>query len=471
MRRLVILVCAVYALLLCTVDAWAAAAAAAERDALPSLDQLIRQFETAALAPRQRVLIKRRHPVRTYIDVRPDGADAPYREHILRAAEDISREAETPVSIVASSEEALLEIVFAGPVEIAAKLRAAYGATPWNENEAWAPCTFVYTFVRLDYVFINTEHRSAPDVSCVYAMMYQVMGFPDTACHYRPSLLCADDSPVGLTRGDRLLMRALYDPRLIDGMEIDVARPIAHVVLAEVYAEELGGGRKVAAWGETPTLGQIIRQFESIVFLDEGFASYKEARVRKWLTPIRMRIASEPAGVGNRFMSDVLAALAEFSRDSGLSIRVAEPGEHVNFDLLFADRQVYVQSWIDTGDSRRQAEVLAKLPCHGVVERRDRSGPIAYAAVYIGVFVGEPLVRSCILEEIYNALGPMNDACRFRPSIVCEDDSLEALSLGDRLVLKALYHPRISRGDSIKNAMPTAREVLERLYAETIGPR
>ncbi|MSP52256.1 MAG: hypothetical protein EXQ91_07695 [Alphaproteobacteria bacterium] len=91
-------------------------AAAADNDTLPSPDRLIRQFEATAFypAPREPTLNKQRHPVRIYRALETEASDEPHRVHSARAADEIGREAATPISFVSTPDRETVEALIGG---------------------------------------------------------------------------------------------------------------------------------------------------------------------------------------------------------------------------------------------------------------------------------------------------------------------------------------------------------------------
>lgn len=68
---------------------------------------------------------------------------------------------------------------------------------------------------------------------CILEELFQMMGLPADACHYRPSVICEQDRVFDLTEADKILLRTLYDPRLKPGMTKAEAMPIARQIIAE----------------------------------------------------------------------------------------------------------------------------------------------------------------------------------------------------------------------------------------------
>lgn len=75
--------------------------------------------------------------------------------------------------------------------------------------------------------------------------------------------------------------------------------------------------------------------------------------------------------------------------------------------------------------------------------------------------------KMCIFEEIFQSFGLPADHWTYRPSLMCEADRhiIEPTEI-DRLLLKALYDPRLKAGMSEEEAMPIAAEILRELWPD-----
>ncbi len=82
-------------------------------------------------------------------------------------------------------------------------------------------------------IMIGTDIAPALRQHCILEELVQMMGLPNDACHYRPSLFCEDDHVMDLTHDDRILLKTLYDPRLTPGMTRAEVLPLAAKIIAE----------------------------------------------------------------------------------------------------------------------------------------------------------------------------------------------------------------------------------------------
>ena len=73
--------------------------------------------------------------------------------------------------------------------------------------------------------------------------------------------------------------------------------------------------------------------------------------------------------------------------------------------------------------------------------------------------------RHCILEEITQALGLMNDSTYFQPSIFNDHSRQQKLSPWDELVVRAHYDRRIRPGMVWRSAEPIVRDHFRRRLA------
>lgn len=82
-------------------------------------------------------------------------------------------------------------------------------------------------------IMVGTDIDEAMRRHCIVEEMVQMMGLPNDACHYRPSLFCEEDFVNSLTRRDIILLDVLYDDRLTPGMAQEDALPLARKLIGE----------------------------------------------------------------------------------------------------------------------------------------------------------------------------------------------------------------------------------------------
>ena len=84
---------------------------------------------------------------------------------------------------------------------------------------------------------IRAEHPDLVRQACIHEEMAQGLGLANDSLSARPSIFNDDDEFALLTTHDELLLKMLYDPRLIPGQSAEEARP----VVEEIARGLLGG--------------------------------------------------------------------------------------------------------------------------------------------------------------------------------------------------------------------------------------
>lgn len=225
----------------------------------------------------------------------------------------------------------------------------------------------------------------------------------------------------------------------------------------------------------------LVQNFIRIALYDEYDASsgtiiakQTPSRLRRWETPIRMNVvfgASIPLEQREADQSMVAGYATRLSALTGVPIRMGPSG--ANFHVLILNE-----------DERRTAapRLRALMPgipesAVGLITGMERSTfCVAFAfsgenSAYtqaIAVIRGEhpPLLRrSCVHEELAQAMGLANDSPAARPTIFNDDEEFALLTHHDELLLKILYDPRLRTGMTPEQARP----IVEVIAAELLG--
>jgi hypothetical protein len=228
------------------------------------------------------------------------------------------------------------------------------------------------------------------------------------------------------------------------------------------------------------TASDLVRNFERValydeytneagVFVEEQTASY----LRRWQKPVRIglhfgaSVSKEQRIKDKQLVSSFAARLAALT---GLNIRITNI-KNANFVMLFLNRD---EQKVDPG--LLSANVPQLLPS---IVREIETSPrnifcVAYALSnadsptdYSGAVVlvkaehANIMRRSCIEEEMTQALGLANDDPTIRPSIFNDDEEFALLTKHDETLLKMLYDPRLRVGMTPERARPLLRAVAE----------
>jgi hypothetical protein len=81
---------------------------------------------------------------------------------------------------------------------------------------------------------VRTEHPDLTRRACYHEELAQGLGLANDDPNARPSIFNDDEEFALLTNHDELLLKILYDPRLLPGMTADEARPIVQSLAQEL---------------------------------------------------------------------------------------------------------------------------------------------------------------------------------------------------------------------------------------------
>ncbi len=214
----------------------------------------------------------------------------------------------------------------------------------------------------------------------------------------------------------------------------------------------------------TPTPENVARQFEVAAFGNDFGVG--QDTMRRWPNePVVGWVDSEAARTSLALHDAFLkASMDDIAVATGLGWnRSAVRDDQVNFQIAVMPRRQFRQvqpTWVSAGD-----EINASLCLVHIATQRG-NGEVIGALVLIGADISERDQRDCILEEIYQAMGLPADACHYRPSVICEADTVFELTPADRLLLATLYDDRLRPGMDRATAIPIARAIIAERWSE-----
>ncbi|MDD2869075.1 DUF2927 domain-containing protein [Neomegalonema sp.] len=187
------------------------------------------------------------------------------------------------------------------------------------------------------------------------------------------------------------------------------------------------------------------RDFVDLTFRNEGGEA--RALLARWEGPARVRLAAEFAAEAP-FLD---AYLAELAAITGLEIRRAgalEPSE-IRIRAVRPSRFAEAAPGVLCGSQHAGDWRSLSAFRGGIVDIPADSSPARR--------------RICLIEEIAQLLGPVNDLERAPDSIFNDDGAHVALTPFDRLILRTLYAPEIQPGMSPEAARAGALAAMARL--------
>lgn len=213
----------------------------------PTLDQLARQFEAVALGhehgPALGFVQKWTDDVKIALFAAPGWDMGPYLRQIVQHMREIESLTGVRIKAATSLDTATLRFGFY-PTTDFAKMPGDPDDPYYREWVETSACIALAIGagdrsgrIMAGAIAIGTDISESQRRHCILEELVQVMGLPNDACHYRPSLFCEDDRVFAMTAADRLLLRALYDSRLPAGTPKAEAIPIARKLLAEMLPD------------------------------------------------------------------------------------------------------------------------------------------------------------------------------------------------------------------------------------------
>jgi hypothetical protein len=200
---------------------------------------------------------------------------------------------------------------------------------------------------------------------------------------------------------------------------------------------------------------EVIRGFNLTVFGAE-FAPFgiQSRYIRKFTGPVRFHII-------NLAKRDRTSPIRKFILSlnksiSGLRTQVINNPVSANFTVYVVDQADYVQIARDKVYRRSTAQVPGKCLVRSVFSR---TGIIRSDAVIVSDG-GESLFQRCMIEEILQGLGPLNEHPSLSESMFNDRSRHTSFTRFDRLILNMLYDNRIVNGASSESVQPILADVL-----------
>jgi len=185
---------------------------------------------------------------------------------------------------------------------------------------------------------------------------------------------------------------------------------------------------------------ELMDGFQKTVFGVEYGSAVAGGSVKKFDGAVRIRVVNLADKDRQREIAGFVSRLPRLVR--GLDIRMAAPGENPNFTVYVVDRADYVNTV--------RADVLGSThgaaPGQCLVRVYPSSLGIVRSTAVIVSDEGDSLFRRCMVEEILQGLGPMNDNAALYASVFNDRSRHDRFMPFDRAVVSMLYDRRIRPG-------------------------
>ncbi len=216
----------------------------------------------------------------------------------------------------------------------------------------------------------------------------------------------------------------------------------------------------------------LLRHFDTIAFGLE-FEKRPNPRVLKWARPMRIYIHElvELAPAQRKFIRQHMATLQKLT---GLDVAYTDRRKNANFIIVFsrnADRLKWMTRYLKppSAKERKFLRHIVRTSTCSAHFRHNRVNGISSVEIFIPVdlAMGRGRWAHCVVEETTQALGLPNDSDDVNPSIFNDRSNIQKIEPHDALLIRMLYHPRMTIGLPRKEAMKVAREILPGLRKET----
>ena len=141
---------------------------------------------------------------------------------------------------------------------------------------------------------------------------------------------------------------------------------------------------------------------------------------------------------------------------AGLNISTTGSAQKANFNLYVVDQADYVKVAREKVYKRPTAQIPGKCLVRSVFSR---AGIMRSDAVVVSDG-GESLFRRCMIEEILQGLGPLNEHSSLRESMFNDRSRHTKFTRFDRTILNMLYDRRIKNGATINGVQKLLPAVL-----------
>ncbi len=197
----------------------------------------------------------------------------------------------------------------------------------------------------------------------------------------------------------------------------------------------------------TYSMQELMDGFEKTVFgLEYRSWSWRPYQVKKFTGPVLFYVhnlsSRDRRNTVKRFIREI------GKRVGGLTTSVTNDKDAANFEVYVVDRGQYEP--VVKNDIYKNSR--ARVPGRCLVRVVSGRKGIKRSTAVIVSDEGEFLFRRCLVEELLQGLGPMNDNDDLTHSVFNDSSHHSRFTVFDQLILNMLYDPRIQPGMSKEQA-------------------
>lgn len=228
-----------------------------------------------------------------------------------------------------------------------------------------------------------------------------------------------------------------------------------------------GYGEAIGAQPVRWTARSVARDFDRLMFQTEWGASVP--LLLKWEKPVTVSLATPELAAYGAFLEDLLGRIRQAAPELDVSVT---NGPNADITLRSAPRAEMDEIAADALCFFIPHDVT--WPAFKALDARNAAGwdqisKLDKITVFIPAYSQPHEIRSCILEEVTQALGPGNDLRDLDDSIFNDDNAHIWPTSFDLLILRTLYSDQLRNGFDDNEANAKARDILraERLGVQT----
>ena len=199
----------------------------------------------------------------------------------------------------------------------------------------------------------------------------------------------------------------------------------------------------------------VIYGFNKTVFGSEFAPLGRQSRyIRKFRSPVKFYIHNRAKKNRRREARRFILSLNKSIR--GLKTRVVSNPDRANFHLYIVDRSDYNNTVRNIVYRRSSAPVRGRCMVRSIFTRFgiNRSDAVVVSNE------GKTLFRRCLIEEILQGLGPLNEDTSLKSSMFNDRTRHTKFTRFDRYILNMLYDKRLKSGDTQKSVQRLLPKVL-----------
>ncbi len=231
-----------------------------------------------------------------------------------------------------------------------------------------------------------------------------------------------------------------------------------------------------------PTVDELLKYFDTIVFQSEFDSVAPSVVVKKWMGPLRVGIRAfeetvidkdgrevrqlKRTKVKKTHIKYIKKHLKSLVRATGLKTEDAKKtGLPPNLMIYFVPRLQMANPYLSNVEPKLLKKLAAEGGCYFLMFADRKTGKISKATIVVNSERLLIRINHCLLEEMTQSLGLPNDSNLFSPSIFRDLSRQTNLSRTDLIILKTLYDPRMKPGLPRDKALVLARTVIGELNA------